>query len=206
MFIQISQTFRKIELSGLVLSALVIAALLVALPGRSFADTKLLKKADKQIISKKYKAAARTITKAMNSGDLSDSEMARALYRRGVAYNGSGRHSSAIADLTGAIWLKKLGGAAQKEAYRQRATAYQATGHKKRARADLGRAGSGVASVSRLPQKPAIAAAKPSITGFSTVVHAAKKPALPARAKIAAKPIAPKKPVIPAFRTSISTE
>lgn len=206
-FMPLNETYRRLELSRVFLSTLMMAALLVTLPGVSFAESALLKTADRQISNKKYKAAARTITKAMNSGELSDSEMAQALYRRGVAYNGSARHSSAIADLTGAIWLGKLGSAARKDAYRQRASAYQATGHKKLARSDLGKAGAGAASVQPVAKKPATAAANPPISGFDTVVRAAKKPALPTRSKIATKkPIAPKKPVIPAFRTSIATE
>ena len=205
-FMPLNEAFRQVELSRVFLSPLMIAVLLIALPGVTFAESALLKTADSQITSKKYIAAARTITKAMNSGELSDSEMAQALYRRGVAYNGAGRHSSAIADLTGAIWLGKLGNTARKDAYQQRAAAYQATGHKKLARRDLGKAGTAAASAQPTVKKPATTAVNPPITGFDTVVRAAKKPALPTRSKLAAKPVAPKKPVIPAFRTSIATE
>jgi lipoprotein NlpI len=188
----------RIKQSFLLFSAVLLAGMSVFGVRPSYADAALLKTANKQITSKKYKVAARTITSAMNSGTLSDKEMAQALYRRGVAYNGLARYSLAIADLTGALWLEKLGGRAQKEAYRQRAIAYEAVGFKKLARRDLGKSGlrSEKASVSK--NTPGIVAPSPQIPNFKTTVRSAKK--------TFAKPVSAKKTVIPAFRTSIATE
>ena len=197
----------RMEQQILRLFAVILTGILVVVPGRSFAQGPLLQKADKQITVKKYKAAVRTITKAMNSGELSDKQMARALYRRGVAFNGSGRYSSAIADLTRAIWLGKLESDKQKEAYRQRAKAYEATGFKKLARADYGRAGQAAGTIRHgAKRSPAIIPSAPPIPSFKTRVRAAKSAKPVTRPKVAAKPVAPKKAVIPAFRTSIATE
>ena len=193
---------RYLQLSALILTGLMVFA---PLPAR--ADASLLQKADKQITAKKFKGAVRTITKAMNAGDLSDSQMAQALYKRGVAQNGTKRHSSAIADLTGAIWLGKLDAASQKLAYQQRAIAYESTGHKKLARKDFARSGrQAVTAVQSVPKKPAIVQSPPPIPTFNTVVRTAKKAPAPAQTIVAAKPVAKKKVVIPAFRTTIAAE
>lgn len=174
------------------------------------AETSLLQKAEKQLSEKKYKLAARTLTKAMNSGSLSGAEMTRALYRRGIAYNGSGRYSSAIADLTGALWLGKLDDSGRKDAYRQRARAYEATGYKKQARQDLGRAGKTGSSIVVSSKKAGQNVPLPPIPTFKTVVRAAaKKTPSTASAPVSAKAASVKPATsrtIPAFRTSITTK
>lgn len=188
-------------------SALLLIGVLLFGPHLALADTSLLKKADKQITSKKFKLAARTITTAMNSGNLSDQQMAQALYRRGLAYRSAGRHSSAIADLTGALWLGKLGSAERKDAYRQRAMAYEATGYKKFARSDYGKSGRRSTTPSGPTKKPiTVINSPPPIPTFKTIVRKAKKAKRSTSAKVVAKPKVKKKVVIPAFRTSIATE
>ncbi|MCP4932931.1 MAG: hypothetical protein GY927_01710 [bacterium] len=187
--------------------AFFIAGLFVLVPAPSMADAALLQKADKQITAKKFKAAVRTITKAMNAGDLTDGQMAQALYKRGLAYNGTKRYSAAIADLTGAIWLGKLDGTSQKKAYRQRAIAYESTGHKKRARSDFARFGRGaVVAVQSTAGPPAIIEKAPPIPVFNTVVRSNKKRSKPVRTIVTAKPEINKKAVVPAFRTTIVAE
>ncbi len=189
------------------LSAVLMAGLLLVAPTLVRADAALLKKADQQISVKKFKVAVRTITKAMNDGTLSDKQMAQALYKRGLAYNGTKRHSAAIADLTGAIWLGKLDGASQKGAFQQRGIAYQSTGHNKLARKDFAKsARPAVATVQSPSRKPATAPAAPPIPAFSTVVRSEKNSKTAAQTKVAAKPVAKKKAVIPAFRTTIAAE
>ena len=199
--------FKKINFwRNLLPTGMMVVMATIIAPVGCFADNSLIKAADKQISAKKFKVAIRTLTKAMNSGDLSSEQMALALYKRGVAYNGAGRHSSAIADLTGSIWLGKLDIVSQKEAYRHRGSAYQATGHKKMARRDIGNAGQRSANRQSPSKTEELAGPHLPIPSFSTTVRAAKKskPATPAQ--VVAKPVAPKKPVIPAFRTSIATE
>ena len=189
-------------------SALLLIGLLVIVPQQARADAALLQKADKQLAAQKYKMAVRTITKAMNSGSLSDSQMAKALYKRGTAYNGIKRHSAAIADLTGALWLGKLDGASRKRAYQQRALAYKSTGHNKLSQRDLTKSGMRSAR-GREPSNPPVrakAATAPPIPTFNTVVRSAKQKKASARTKVAAKPAVKKKAVIPAFRTTIATE
>ena len=187
-------------------SAVLIAGLFIFASQPVMADAALLKKADKQITSEKFKAAVRTITKAMNSGGLTDKQMAKALYKRGVAYNGVKRYSAAIADLTGALWLTKLDGTSKKLAHQERAFAYQSTGHKKLAARDFARSGQQTPGRQRTRKAPAIAKAPPPIPSFNTVVRKEKQRKTHARTKVAAKPAVKKKPAIPAFRTTIAAE
>ena len=199
--------FNKINFWQKLLPSFLVAAFVgITAPVSCYADASLIKRADQQISIKKYKVAIRTLTKAMNSGDLSSEQMALALYKRGEAFNGAGRYSSAIADLTGSIWLGKLDIVSQKEAYRQRANAYQATGHKKLARRDMGKVGQRAANLQRAAKTAELAGSHLPIPSFNTVVRAAKKSKSLARTQAAAKPAVPKKAVIPAFRTSIATE
>ncbi len=189
------------------LTAFFLAGLLLLEPAPLLAEAALLQKADKLITAKKFKVAVRTITKAMNAGDLTDRQMAQALYKRGLAYNGTKRHSAAIADLTGAIWLDKLDGASKKLAYRQRAIAYESTGHKKQARSDFAKSGGRpVAAVQGPARKSAIVKSAPPIPAFNTVVRSQKKKTSAQQTKVASKPETKKKPVIPAFRTTIAAE
>ncbi len=205
-------TFRPDGGGRALLSLLAVAFCLTLLPGNSYADGAQLKVADKQISQKKFKLAIRTLTKAMNSGNLTDTEMAKALYLRGAAYSEQGRHSAAIADLTGAIWLKKLTSGDRKKALARRAMSYQATGLGKLARIDLKRAGAVAKNRTARSSTGQTGAARslPPIPTFKTTVRASKKAAAKKVTKTATKaPIrakAPEKPVIPAFRTSIATE
>jgi len=182
---------HKKKLWQVVLPALLIGMVSMACSGPLYAASAVLKQSAKQLADKKYKVAIRSLTKVMNSGSLSDKEMAVALYLRGQAYNGRKRHSAAIADLTGALFLEKLGRKETQKAYAQRAIAYRATGYSKLARRDVGRSGQSRAS-SALP-------------GFNTVVKAMPS-RRPSRARTAPKALAAKKTAIPAFRTSIAVD
>jgi len=205
----------------MMLAVLSLAAVLVALSGmkgagEANAASPDLQKADKQIAAKKFKAANRTITSAMNSGRLDESVMARALYRRGVVYQSMGRYAAAIADLTGALAIGKLSSLDRKAAYGMRAKAYGAAGFKKQAFADRAKAGRASRSAGKSGKIP-------NIGGFKTVVSKAKpkapvqrrrKAAKPSRSRTASKGKAAsktraataRKAAIPAFRTSISAE
>ena len=79
---------NKKRLWQVLLPTLLIGTALVINAGQSLAASSILKQSSHQIAGKKYKAAIRTLTKAMNSGSLSDKDMALALYQRGQAYNG----------------------------------------------------------------------------------------------------------------------
>ena len=172
------------NLSQKIFATLFVLGFIAAFSGRACAGNALLDRSQQQIAMKKYKAAVRTLTKAMNSGKLSDKEMARALYQRGVAYNGQKRRSAAIADLTGALFLGGLGAHRQKDAYRQRAMAYQASGYSRLARRDMGRVGN-------------------AGSGFRTMVRSAGR-AGASRASLSGRSLKHKKPAIPAFKTSIA--
>jgi len=182
----------------LVLSLLILAAALA--PASALAENPLLKQAEKQIIAQKFKGAIRTLTRAMNSGDLSDDEMARVLYKRGVAQNGAKKYGSAIADLTGGLSLNKLGALEKKDALIQRAVAWKAMGYSKQASSDMSLAG-GVAQGAAMMKAPSMAA----IGAFSTVVKPRKSNAKSAIRR-AGKAVRKRKKAakIPAFRTSVS--
>ncbi len=196
---------NKKKIWQVILPVLLIGAVFMARSGPLYAASSLLKQSSKQIAGKKYKAAIRTLTKVMNSGSLSDKDMALALAQRGQAYNGLKRHSAAIADLTGALFLEKLGGKETQRAYAQRAIAYRATGYSKLAKRDAGRSGQST-SVARNSRKPATLPMSPSaIPDFNTVVKAIPT-RRPSRPKTAPKTLATKKTAIPAFRTSIAVD
>jgi len=73
--------------------------------------------------------AVRAFNTALDSGTLAGPQLARALYYRGMAYGKHGKPGLAIADLTGAIWLKNgLSAAEKQEALKARVAAYRAAG------------------------------------------------------------------------------
>lgn len=69
------------------------------------------------------------LTIAVKAGVLSSSEMAKALYTRGLAYKRDNKPGLAISDLTSAIWLKNgLSPSDQKSAITERSEAYRMAG------------------------------------------------------------------------------
>lgn len=58
------------------------------------------------LTSKNTKQAITELSRAIKSGKLRSSEMAKALYYRGQAYREAKRPADAIADLTSALWMK----------------------------------------------------------------------------------------------------
>jgi len=84
--------------------------------------------------------AVKALSKAIQTGGLAPQQMAKALYRRGVAYRKLNQTAPAIADLTSALWLK--GGLSETErvdALNNRALAYREAGLSDRADADVRR-------------------------------------------------------------------
>ena len=208
-------------------SILVLAVLSLVMAGAvplRAGQSAALKQAQGLIKAKQYRKASHALTRAMNSGQVEDGEMARALYLRGLAFEAMGRKAAAIADLTGALDLGRLSASEKKAAHAARARAYAATGFAKMAARDRSLAVSGFvskvkparwASRASRPVRSARAAAaaastrhKSAIPAFATIVkpvsaqsaHSAprKYRARPARRHQAKKPI-------PAFRTSVSS-
>lgn len=69
------------------------------------------------------------LSAALKSGGLSSTEMAKALYTRGVAYKRLKQPGPAISDLTSALWLKNgLSDSDREKATAERAEAYKAAG------------------------------------------------------------------------------
>ena len=83
----------------------------------------------KSYTSGKYQPAVDELSGALRGGGLASSEMAKALYVRGLAYKKLSKPGVAISDLTSALWLKNgLGEADQKNAMSERSEAYRMAG------------------------------------------------------------------------------
>jgi SPOR domain len=73
--------------------------------------------------------AIRAFDAAIRAGGLTNQQMARALYYRGLSYRKKGKPGLAIPDLTSAVWLKDgLSAPEKQEAIAQRAAAYSEAG------------------------------------------------------------------------------
>ena len=83
---------------------------------------------NKEFAAGNYAKAISAFTKSMTSESLSTTALAKVLYQRGAAYRNDGKPAHAIADLTQALWLKKLSPKDRSEALRNRSLAYKAVG------------------------------------------------------------------------------
>jgi hypothetical protein len=118
--------------------------------------------------------AVQQLTAALAGGGLAGAQMAKALYHRGVAYRQQRKPARAIADLTGALWIKNgLGDSDRAHALEMRAAAYRDAGlpdqtdsdAKKLATAKAGGSGNGAAAPAPsegTAKQAAVAAAEPS--------------------------------------------
>jgi hypothetical protein len=85
--------------------------------------------ARQQLEAGKSAEAAHALTRVINGGGLPPAIMAKALLYRGIAYRQLKKPAQAIADLTGALWLKGgLAEADRGDALKQRVAAYQEAG------------------------------------------------------------------------------
>jgi hypothetical protein len=83
----------------------------------------------KQFANGHYEPAIEQLSAALKSGGLSSTQMAKALYRRGVAYKRQKQPGLAISDLTSALWLKNgLSGDDREAATAERTEAYKMAG------------------------------------------------------------------------------
>lgn len=110
----------------------------------------LLAAGEKALADGQFQVAAQHFVKALRSNDLTDIQVAKALYQRGVAYERIERPAQAIADITSALFLDALPGADRTKAYLSRGRAYEAVGMNDLARADISRAKSGGASARQI--------------------------------------------------------
>ncbi len=77
----------------------------------------------------KYQPAIDLLSTALKGGGLASTEMAKALYTRGVAYKKQSKPGLAISDLTSALWLKNgLNGSDRTAATAERSEAYKMAG------------------------------------------------------------------------------
>ncbi len=111
--------------------------------GSAATGSELLSKGESALAKGQFQAAAQHFAKALRSSDLTDAQVAKALYQRGVANERTERPAQAIADITSALYLPALPGADRAKAYLSRGRAYEAVGMSDLARADISRAKSG---------------------------------------------------------------
>lgn len=83
----------------------------------------------KDFANGRYQNAIDQLSTALKAGGLSSTEMAKALYTRGIAYKKQNRPGLAISDLTSALWLKNgLSGNERETATAERVDAYRMAG------------------------------------------------------------------------------
>jgi hypothetical protein len=83
----------------------------------------------KDFANGRYQSAIDQLATALKTGGLSSTEMAKALYTRGVAYKKQKQPGLAISDLTSALWLKNGLSASERDtATAERADAYKMAG------------------------------------------------------------------------------
>ena len=135
----------------------------------------LLKAGEGALAKGEFSAAAGQFGRALRSNDLSDVEVARALYQRGVAYQKSERPAQAIADITGALFLAGLSREDRAKAYLSRGRAYEAVGMADLARNDISRAKSGGLNASQIARsnQPGSTLRQSGGPAFSTTVRTA---------------------------------
>ncbi len=159
----------------------------------------LLKSGEGALAKGQYQAAARDFSKAMRAGDLSNIQVAKALYQRGIAYEKTGRPAQAIADITNALYIVGLPGGDRVKAYLSRGRAYEAVGMSDLARADSSRARSGGASERQIARSSQATPAIPGAPGFSTSVQA---PAPSFRTQVNSRASGPTRQQTASFETS----
>src|SRR5690606_13037890 len=104
--------------------------------------------------------------------------VAKALYRRGIAYRESGRNAQAAADFTAALWLKALPASDEEEARKSRSASYAALGVADRSGSDIVAGGGASSNVvasafeTTVQSAPAEAPKVPAIGSFETSVQA----------------------------------
>jgi len=133
----------------------------------------------KQLEAGKPDQAATALTATLAAGNLPPAMMAKALLYRGIAYRQQNKPAQAIADLTGALWLKGgLSDSDRKDALGHRRSAYQEAG--------LSESGEPItpavpSAVARAPAPPPQVAQAPVAAGPAQVTHT-PPPAPPAAA------------------------
>lgn len=122
-----------------------------------------------------FKAAAQQFSRAMRSDTLSNAQIAKALYLRGVALKNGGQPAQAIADLDSALWLQGLSSKDLARAYLTRGEAYQAVGMGDLANADLRRAREVDPDAATVVAARSAAPADAEVGAFTTQVETASE-------------------------------
>lgn len=121
----------------------------------------------KDFANGRYQPAIDQLSTALKTGGLSSTEMAKALYTRGVAYKKQKQPGLAISDLTSALWLKNgLSAGDRNTATAERAEAYSMAGIQ-----DTGKGPErvvGAATPTTTTTAPAATAPSPPASGTNT--------------------------------------
>ncbi len=193
--------------------SLLLFGALAAGPGQAVAQgaqdgVQLLAAGVKALEAGEHRQAVRQLSQAMRSNTLKPGQIAKALYRRGVAQRSMGRPAQAIADLNSALWLQGLTKAEQADAHLNRSLAYKDVGMDDRAKGDLQRArelGTGNAAIAAATRSGQPAPAVPS---FQTEVRTAERspaPAAPFRTEVRTAARQPAAAPASPFQTRVET-
>lgn len=116
----------------------------------------------KEYAAGRSQSAVDQLSTAIKAGVLSASEMAKALYTRGLAYKKENKPGQAISDLTSAIWLKNgLSDIEKKSALAERSEAYRMAG---------------LEDTGSTPDRPAVGAPASAAPGSNVVANPAPGP------------------------------
>lgn len=116
----------------------------------------------KEYAAGRSQSAVDQLSTAIKAGVLSASEMAKALYTRGLAYKKENKPGQAISDLTSAIWLKNgLSDIEKKAALAERSEAYRMAG---------------LEDTGSTPDRPAIGTPASAAPGSTVVANPAPGP------------------------------
>ena len=185
---------------GLVLGAGAASAQTV---GSQAQGSDLLNSGESALAKGQYQVAARNFSKAMRADDLSNVQIAKALYQRGIAYEKTARPAQAIADITNALYIEGLPAGDRAKAYLSRGRAYEAVGMGELARADISRAKSGGASERQVARAGQPAQSGRGAPSFATSVQSpGSRTAAPAfRTQVNTRAPEPKRQQVASFET-----
>lgn len=169
--------------------------------GSAASGEDLLARGEEALSKGQFQAAAQHLGRALRSSDLTDAQVAKALYQRGVANQRTDRPAQAIADITSALYLPSLNGADRAKAYLSRGRAYEAVGLNDLARADISRAKSGGVDERQIARADAPASSGSGGPAFATSTRQSGTRAGGPRFDTSSQPARNRAPA-PAFRTT----
>lgn len=145
--------------AGLVAGLTLALFVLASMPAAAQSGEELFDKAGAALSADDATSAADLYGQAIRSGQLDKSKLSHAFMQRGRAYQLTGSHARAVADLTNALWLDTLSPSDQARAHGWRAASRQALGQADIAGDDLAKAKALDPQFAAAPAAPAAVAA-----------------------------------------------